>query len=743
MIRLSLRLTFNGGREAIVRLVITALAVALGVGLLLTTLAGINAVNNQNGRYAWLETGFTPGQHAAPGASPVLWRETADEFRGTEIGRVDVAAVKPGSPVPPGIARLPEPGEFYASPALNRLLHDTPAPQLRDRYGTRQIGTIGNAGLPAPGSLLVVTGLTVHDINKPPGAIKVTSIETTAPSSCNGCPIDVGVDANGIDLILGVVAVALLFPVLIFIGAATRLSAARREQRFAAMRLVGATPRQISLIAAVESSVGAISGVLLGFGLFALFRPELAKIPFTGSPFFTSDLAVNLPDVLAVALGVPVAAAVAARLALRRVTISPLGVTRRVTPSAPRAWRLVPLFAGIAELGYFAVVGRPSDSRGQVTAYVGGMLVIVAGLVIAGPWLTMIGSRLMYRRTNRPAVLIAGRRLADNPQAGFRAISGLVLALFVTSVAVGVITTIVAFKGTPVGGAAAQDVLAQQYFRDTPSGGPITSIPALPGGLVTRVRAIPGVRGIAVIYALPSASLHAFAPGVVSCAELASVPYLGRCPRGASAVKIAPDLGGEVSQTGMVWPSVAISPAQLAKLRVQDLVVRTDGSTAAIEAARTDLELAVPDRFSPNTIGEYRAQGSRLINQYQQLADVVILTSLPIAGCSLAVSVAAGLTDRKRPFSLLRLTGVPLSLLRRVVALEGVVPLLVSAVVSAGAGFAAAALFLQSQLDYSLRAPGIEYYAVVGAGLVVSLAVIASTLPMLERITGPETARND
>jgi predicted lysophospholipase L1 biosynthesis ABC-type transport system permease subunit len=193
----------------------------------------------------------------------------------------------------------------------------------------------------------------------------------------------------------------------------------------------------------------------------------------------------------------------------------------------------------------------------------------------------------------------------------------------------------------------------------------------------------------------------------------------------------------------VVWPSVAISPAQLATLRVQDLVVRTDGSSAAIERARTVLELAVPDRFSPNTIGEFRAQGSRLIDQYQQLANVVILTSLPIAGCSLAVSVAAGLTDRKRAFSLLRLSGVPLALLRRVVALEGVVPLLVSAVVSAGAGFVAAALFLRSQLDYSLRAPGLEYYVVVGSGLVVSLAVIASTLPMLERITGPETARND
>ena len=68
----------------------------------------------------------------------------------------------------------------------------------------------------------------------------------------------------------------------------------------------------------------------------------------------------------------------------------------------------------------------------------------MAGLVIAGPWLTMACARVMARRASRPAALIAGRRLSDNPRAAFRAISGLILALFVTSVAVGIITTIVA-----------------------------------------------------------------------------------------------------------------------------------------------------------------------------------------------------------------------------------------------------------------------------------------------------------
>ncbi|MEK8105469.1 hypothetical protein NKG94_10560 [Micromonospora sp. M12] len=47
-------------------------------------------------------------------------------------------------------------------------------------------------------------------------------------------------------------------------------------------------------------------------------------------------MSLGVLNVLLVALGVPAGAAVAAQVSLRRVRISPLGVTRRVTP-APRA----------------------------------------------------------------------------------------------------------------------------------------------------------------------------------------------------------------------------------------------------------------------------------------------------------------------------------------------------------------------------------------------------------------------
>ena len=92
---------------------------------------------------------------------------------------------------------------------------------------------------------------------------------------------------------------------------------------------------------------------------------------------------------------------------------------------------------------------------------------------------------------------------------------------------------------------------------------------------------------------------------------------------------------------------------------------------------------------------------------------------------------------------MLRLTGVPLGVLRRIVALEAALPLLVIAIVSAATGLLGAELFLRSQLDVSLHVPGLEYFVVVFAGIVSSLGLIAATLPIIDRITGPEVARNE
>jgi hypothetical protein len=784
VIRLGLRLAVSGGREALVRLVTLAIAAGLGVGLLLTSLSAINAVNAQNGRHTWLYTGnsHVPVGHAPAGTDPLWFGTSGDEFGGRLVVRVDVAATGPTSPVPPGLPRDPAPGQYYASPALASLLRSTPADQLADRYPGRLAGTIGDAALPSPDSLYIVIGHTAAQMARTPDAVAVTTIATTLPvfglqnpKGLNASPPDEGVGAHGVDLIFSVVALALLTPLLIFIATATRLSAARREQRFAAMRLVGARPRQVSVIAAVESTVAATAGVAAGFGLFFLLRIPLAGVPFTGEPFFPADLSLSLTDVLLVAIGVPVAAALAARLALRRVNISPLGVSRRVTPKPPRAWRVLPLVAGLAELGFFVVHGRPQSVGGQIQALVPGTLLILVGLVIAGPWLTMAGARIMARRTSRPGALIAARRLADDPRAAFRAVSGLVLTLFITTVAVAGITTQNAKEGHPVGWASATNVLVDDLAgQPLPTKGNSASAPvtaAMPARALAPTLAglsrIHGVESALAVRADPGSTLprallggsvvgfpSAFSEtgpvpaGLVSCSQLARAPRLGRCPAGAAAVSFPEFLDAAPpakSLEKITWPSADVPASRLSSLSLDSIDVATDGSRAAVEQARTALATAnaYPSLGMPLTLGEVTANITAPANGYQQLVDVVIFASLAIAGCTLAAAVAAGLADRKRPFSLLRLTGARLGMLRRVVTLESAVPLVAVAVVSIGVGFGACAMFATVQLQHPLVAPGATYYLLTAAGIAASLGIIAATFPLLRRITGPEVARNE
>ncbi len=777
MIGLGLRLVISGGREAITRLAVLTVAVGLGTGLLLTVVAATNAATTWINRHAWFLTGTAsvPADPANAGVAPLWWHPSGDVFDGQQINRFDVAATGASSPVPPGIPRDPGPGQYYASPALAALLRSTPAGQLAGRYPGRLAGPIGDAALPSPKSLVLIVGRTPAQLAGTPNSVRVTSISTAVPVNLNllnpmglsYIPPNVPGGKSAIDLILSVAALAILAPVLIFIATATRLSAARREQRFAAMRLAGATRRQVSLIAATESAVAGILGVAAGFGVFFLLRIPVAGIPLIGQPFFPAELSLSLPDILLVAVGVPVFAAVAARLALRRVQISPLGVARRATPRPPSAWRTVPLLAGLAELSFWTVHGHPASISGQIQAFASSFALILVGLFIAGPWLTMAAARGMARWTSRPSALMAARRLADDPSAAFRAVSGLVLALFITTVAVVAITTQDAKNLTRWGTTAEANIVtdqlaARQQSGSASLGSPGRAAPIAP--LVARLQRIYGVQGVVVVRADPRLTVPRsllgtgpLAPqgpvpaGLVSCAQLAAVAALGHCPAGAAAAAFPEGgfgPGGPLfgrNTTGITWPAANISASRLLTLGVDGINVRTDGTTSAVEQARTLLENAhaYPGAGTPFTIGDIIAQHNSKDNDYQQLANVVILVSLLIAGCTLAAGIAGGLADRKRPFSLLRLTGARLATLRRVVALEGAVPLLSAAAVAIGAGFAGAATFASVAQQHPMVTPGAAYYLLTAGGIVVSLGIIAATFPLLARITGPEVTRND
>src|ERR1700733_11928940 len=137
MIRLGLRLTLGSGREAALRVLVTAAAVALGVGLLLAALAGVNGLHAQTDRGAWLDTSAQASRPTSA-SHRLWWLSGTDLFGNQAIDRIDVAAAGPDAPVPPGLSHLPGPGDYFASPALNALLRAEPPTEPSHRIRGRR-----------------------------------------------------------------------------------------------------------------------------------------------------------------------------------------------------------------------------------------------------------------------------------------------------------------------------------------------------------------------------------------------------------------------------------------------------------------------------------------------------------------------------------------------------------------------------------------------------------------------------
>ncbi len=369
----------------------------------------------QNQRYAWLETGY-PGAERRPrrprsSARPAVVAAARRRLPRRADRPRRPRRHRPDSPVPPGIPALPAPGRVlrlagarqaaarHAAGRARRPLPRHPGRHHRRRRRCRRPDTPDHRHRP-------------RCRRRPPPQPtpdQSPQISTTSPDRLHRrLRAGVGTNANGMTLVLSVVAAALLFPVLVFIGGATRLSAARREQRFAAMRLVGATPRQISTIATVESSVATVAGVAVGFGLFAVAPPAaIAHDPVHRRPLLHQRPSLDAANVLLVGRRRPGRRsgrgphrAAPCRTSPR--SASP-GASRRGRPRARRLDpRCSPASAGSRYLAYFSDIGASHNSSNQAYAYLLGVFSIMIGLVVAGPWLTMLGARLTARRADRP-----------------------------------------------------------------------------------------------------------------------------------------------------------------------------------------------------------------------------------------------------------------------------------------------------------------------------------------------------
>lgn len=272
---------------------------------------------------------------------------------------------------------------------------------------------------------------------------------------------------------LAVVALVLLVvPLASLGGAAARLSARRRDDRLATLRLLGATPATVSALAVVESTVLALLGAVVGVAGYFAIVPLLALVPFRGAPLGVDGVLLGWPALVAVPVGVALLAAVSAVLGLRLVVISPLGV--RTRQDAPKlSWLRVAIGAVVVVLAFglmsvLQVAGSAMAIIAFLAAAFGGTLAV---LNLVGPWVIRLVAQGQARRAKRPAKLLAARTVLESPKAAWRQVSGVAMTSFM-AVFAGVGLAIVDLAGS----GAELDRESRELFADVRTGILITVI---------------------------------------------------------------------------------------------------------------------------------------------------------------------------------------------------------------------------------------------------------------------------
>ncbi|MGW0332863.1 FtsX-like permease family protein [Streptomyces sp. NPDC003011] len=425
---LTWHLARSSGRRGLQSRLLAAGAAAVGAFVLLLMTAACLGAGARADRTTWRTPDAVPAHRAT-----AVQALATTYVRHQPVTVVSLARLpgREATPAPPGLRAFPKRGEVYVSPALADLMRELPANQLADRFPkVRPYGTIGAAGLASPGELVAVVGRTPSDpaVSKAAEggvswydegqAARAPVAGFAGPRASLFTTFDRGT------VLLGVALLAM--PVAVLSAAAGRLGAARREQQLAALRLAGATPRQILAMTAVETAAVGAAGALVGAVAYTALLPALAEIPYGVGDWYTRQLWVGLPWLAAVVAGVTLLLTVSAVSMLRRVAASPLGVAQEADPRRTR-WIRFALFA--AALLY---IWRTAGGGGLTARQALVLLLLFHGTFwLFGPWVVDRLGRIVGRFARRPATLLAARRLTDDPRGAWRTVSGLVLAGFV------------------------------------------------------------------------------------------------------------------------------------------------------------------------------------------------------------------------------------------------------------------------------------------------------------------------
>lgn len=231
--------------------------------------------------------------------------------------------------------------------------------------------------------------------------------------------------------------VLLTLPFLLLLHQVVRLGTATRERRLAALRLAGATPREVRRLGAIEVGLPVSVGAVAGLAVYGLLRAVLGGEPMPSSvharlqaslEFRPAPVGPSLDLVpttvgptwwqtVLVISGVAFAGIVTGWRASRHVTVTPLGLARRQTSPPPRPWSALLILLAVASLG---LPETAYDDHGTALGTTVVALAIVGVLGLA-PWAAHQAGTWVAGRASTAETLLAARSLVAEPRASGRA----------------------------------------------------------------------------------------------------------------------------------------------------------------------------------------------------------------------------------------------------------------------------------------------------------------------------------
>ena len=239
----------------------------------------------------------------------------------------------------------------------------------------------------------------------------------------------------------------MIVPTLSMGAAAARLGMSRRARDLAVLRLMGLGPAKTHLACLIETAVYAAVGVVCGTALYGALLPVWQLISFQGERIGVHEMWVGPLVLLAEAVLMIVLAAASSMLAMRKVAITPLGVTRRTEGA-----KLSPLWLALmlVLIVGWVIVAQFMMQLGSAIAFglfLGFLGVIFALVNVVGAFSVSLLGNAMASLARTPQMLLAGRRIADDPKSVWRSFGAVALVAFIVGVLMPIFSSIVGSTG--------------------------------------------------------------------------------------------------------------------------------------------------------------------------------------------------------------------------------------------------------------------------------------------------------